>query len=45
MTHLRMDWNPERLKILGIWFTNDQNNCESINYQEKFMKIKMYKVC
>jgi hypothetical protein len=45
MPHLRMEWNPERFKILGIWFTNDCRGCVEINFKEKFAEIKnMFKV-
>lgn len=44
MPHLHMDWNPERFKILGIWFTNDLNECAMKNFEERFIEIKaMYK--
>ena len=30
MQHLGMDWNPPKFKVLGIWFTNDLDNCGRI---------------
>ena len=45
MPHLHMDWNPDKFKILGIWFTNDLKNCVEMNYNDKFLEIKkMYKI-
>jgi hypothetical protein len=40
MQHLGMEWNPPKFKILGIWFTNNLENCENINYSEKFAEVK-----
>lgn len=40
MPHLRMEWNPERFKILGIWFSVDLTQCVKINFHNKFMEIK-----
>ena len=40
LTHLGMEWNPLRFKVLGVWFTNNLKNMESINYQEKFEETK-----
>ena len=28
MQHLGMEWNLPKVKVLGIWFTNDLDNCE-----------------
>ena len=45
MPNLHMDWNPPKLKILGIWFTNNLKECELLNFREKFLEIKaLYKV-
>ena len=45
MPHLHMEWNPERFKILGVWFTLDLKKCVEINFREKFLEIKnMFKV-
>ena len=35
MDHLKMTWNPETFRILGILFTNDLKKCVEINYAEK----------
>ena len=35
-----MEWNPPKFKVLGIWFTNDLDNCEKNNYSEKFAEVK-----
>ena len=45
MPHLHMEWNPERFKILGIWFTLDLKKCVEINFRERFLEIKnMFKI-
>ena len=36
MPHLKIVWNPSQFKILGVWFTQDLKDCETINYNEKF---------
>ena len=41
LPHLKMDWNPPKFKILGVWFTADLIGCEQINYDNKFTEIKM----
>ena len=40
MKNLNLVWNPERFKILGLWFTQDLKACESINYDMKFSEVK-----
>ena len=40
MQHLGMEWNPPRFKVLGVWFTNDLEDCEKINREDKFNEIK-----
>ena len=40
MEHLGLEWNPPKFKVLGIWFTNDLQNCANINYNEKLADIK-----
>ena len=40
LKHLGMEWNPKKFKILGVWFTNDLVDMESINFSEKFEEIK-----
>jgi exonuclease III len=45
MPHLRMEWNPDRFKILGIWFTVNLKDIVDINFGIKFQEIKnLYKV-
>ena len=45
MPNLHMDWNPPKLKIFGIWFTNNLKECELLNFREKCLEIKaLYKV-
>lgn len=39
--NLHMIWNPTKIKILGIWFTQDLKDCETINYKDKFAEIKV----
>lgn len=39
MPHLKMEWNPRRFKILGIWLTANLD-CEDLNYDENFIEIK-----
>ena len=31
LPHLKMDWNPPKIKILGVWLTVDLTDCEEIN--------------
>ena len=38
--HLKLKWNPQEFKILGIWFTNDLKNCHILNFKEKYTEIK-----
>ena len=40
MPHLKFDWNPDKFKILGIWFTADLADCERLNFDEKFQEVK-----
>ena len=39
--NLNIKWNPPKFKILGIWFTQGLDDCETINYNEKFTEVKM----
>ena len=39
MPHLKIVWNPNMFKILGIWFTRDLIECEAINYNSKFDEV------
>jgi hypothetical protein len=41
LQHLKMDWNPPKFKILGVWLTSNLEECENINYFEKFAEIKI----
>ena len=38
--HLRMEWNPPKFKILGIWFSNDLKECEVLNFSDTFSEIR-----
>ena len=40
LPHLNMTWNPPKFKILGIWFTNNLENMDSLNYDEKFYEVQ-----
>jgi len=40
MEHLGMEWNPDKFKVLGIWFTNNVEDCVQLNYSEKFEEVK-----
>ena len=45
LPHLKMLWNPDKFKILEIWFTNDLKQCIELNFNDKFTEIKMlYKI-
>jgi hypothetical protein len=35
MQILKIIWNPPKLKVLGIWLTNDLKECTQLNYSEK----------
>ena len=35
-----MTWNPTKFKILGIWFTYNLDNMETLNYNDKFNEVK-----
>ena len=40
LPHLGMTWNPTKFKILGIWFTYNLDNMETLNYNDKFNEVK-----
>lgn len=40
LPHINMEWNPEKFKILGLWFTVDLSKMEEINIADKFAEIK-----
>ena len=40
MPHIKLQWNPNKFKILGIWFSNDFKECERLNYSEKYSEVK-----
>ena len=41
MQHLGMEWNLPKVKVLGIWFTNDLDNCgKKITTQKSFAEVK-----
>lgn len=40
-----MTWNPKKLKILGLWFTNDLTNLTEMNLKDKLMEVdKLFKI-
>ena len=41
LEHLNIDWNPNKFKILGIWFTNDLKDIININFDIKFREVKI----
>ena len=41
MHHLNIKWNPQRFKILGIWFTNDLKDCAVINMNFFLAKFRL----
>ena len=38
---LNIIWNPTKFKILGIWLTENLDECDHINYNDKFAEINM----
>ena len=45
LNHLKLEWNPKKFKVLGIWFTNDLKNIVNINYTEKIAETNhLFKV-
>jgi exonuclease III len=40
LQHMGMEWNPDRFKILGVWFTNDLSDCVVLNFREKYEEIR-----
>ena len=38
--YLKIVWNPNMFKILGIWFTQDLKECAAINYNKDFDEVK-----
>jgi hypothetical protein len=40
MQHLGMAWNPPRVKILRVWFTNNLKQIAELNYNEKFYEVR-----
>ena len=39
-----MEWNLLKFKVLGIWFTDDLDNCEKNNYSEKFAEVLLLRI-
>ena len=40
LSHLGMAWNPKKFKILGVWFTNDLEECVVLNLSDKLNEIR-----
>ena len=40
MQDLGMEWNPPKFKVLGIWFTNDLDNCGGEKLLSKVCRSK-----
>ena len=40
LPHLNINWNPNKFKILGIWFTVNIQECEKINCQNKLEEVR-----
>ena len=40
LSHLDMTWNPDKIKILGLWFTNDLKDMGEMNLNDKFYEIR-----
>ena len=36
----KMEWNPPKFKILGLWFTNDISKMTKINIADKFIEVR-----
>jgi len=32
LPHIKIDWNPPKFKILGVWLMEDITDCEEISY-------------
>ena len=41
MPHLNIIWNPDKFKILGVWFSTNLKECERLNYDEKLSEVKL----
>ena len=40
LPHKKMEWNPPKFKILGLWFTNDISKLTEINIADKFIEVR-----
>ena len=38
---IKIDWNPPKFMILGVWLTADLTDFEEINYNNKFSEMKI----
>ena len=41
LPHLNMSWNPDKFKILGLWFTNNLEKMAELNLNDKFNEVKI----
>ena len=39
MPHLNVIWNPDKFKILGVWFSTNLKECECLIYDEKLSEV------
>ena len=45
LPNMKICWNPDKFKILGIWLTVDLKECVDINFNDKLSEIKtLYKI-
>ena len=41
LPHLNMTWNPQKFKILGLWFTNNLEEMGKLNFKDKHLETKI----
>ena len=45
LPHLDMIWNPQKFKILGLWFTYNLEEIEKLNTYDKYLEAKILFNC
>ena len=40
MPHLKFTWNPDKFKVLGIWFTPNLDRCIQLNLEAKMQEVR-----
>ena len=40
LPHIKINWNPTRFKILGVWLTAHLTDCEEISCNNEFSEMK-----